>query len=97
MSALPHEPQPLYAAAWSCGHIEPPEPQTPDEDDGQWAAWDADHPYGVDGDGRRDERICLDTQAGMACLACTDYAQEEYDLPTDSYILAADCTQAVTS
>ena len=71
MNALSHEPQPLYELAERCGHIEPAEPQTPDADGGQWAAWDADHRTGADG-----QRTCLSTVIGHSCQDCTAYARE---------------------
>jgi hypothetical protein len=91
MTALTHDPSPLFASAEACEHIEPPEPEFPDGDGGQWAAWSADHPY-VTEDGRREGRFCLDTQAGKFCTACTEDAHEEHDLPTGEYVAAADCT-----
>lgn len=72
MTAPAHEPQAMYELAENCGHIEPAEPQTPDADDGQWAAWDADHPTS---DADR-ERVCLSTVIGHTCPDCTAYAHE---------------------
>jgi hypothetical protein len=87
MNGLTRDTQPIYATAERCPHIEPPEPETPDADDGQWAAWDDDHPPSADGG---NERICLDTQIGEACPDCTEYARENRGLPDDEYV-RADC------
>jgi hypothetical protein len=100
---LTHEPSPLFASAEACSHIEPSEPVhgragLPDDDGGQWAAWASDHPTVIDEDGiPRGRRFCLDTPVGEYCPACTEYATEEFDLPTDAFILAADCTHTAVT
>lgn len=65
MTTLTGHTQPVYTTAGQCPHIEPPEPETPDGDGGQWAAWDADHPHDLD----RDGHICLGTKADVATIA----------------------------
>ena len=91
MTALTHAPSPLFASAETCGHPVP----LPASGPAAFAEWQADHPYGTAGTDR--SRICLDTPAGFCCLACTEYALEERDLPTDQYIDFADCTHAAVT
>lgn len=62
----PHEPMPMYRDAENCGHQEPPE-----GGDGYtaWDEWGDNHPYGT-GPSAGD-RICMLTQVGTACPACS--------------------------
>jgi hypothetical protein len=70
-----HGAVPWYEGAYGCGHPEPPE-DAPERDE-----WDADHPWGTEG-----ERVCLLTPAGVCCPACTEVAAEEEDLPEGEYV-----------
>lgn len=92
MTALTHEPSPLYASAETCGHPCPP-PAAPPE---MFAEWQAGHPYGAAGTDR--SRMCLDTVTGYCCLDCTDYARENLNLPAGKFIHAdcCWCAKAVT-
>lgn len=56
-----HTDDPVFLTAEDCGHREPPDP-------GAWAEWDVDHPPGAADVGR----ICLMTEIGRSCPACTE-------------------------
>ena len=74
--ATKHEAIPLYRNADNCDHPEP------DEDTPEWEEWDTDHQYGREG-----ERLCAFSPLGRtACLACTEVAAEEEDLPMGEYV-----------
>ena len=73
----------VYLGAEECDHPEPPwriGPRTP------WDDWDDDHPHGVGDVGR----ICLLTEIGRYCPACTQLVYED-DPVGDSYVDASNC------
>lgn len=76
----------VYLGAEECGHPEPPRPETPHANPAPWGDWDADHPYGAGDVGR----ICLLTEIGRYCPACTQLVYED-DPIGDSYVGAGDC------
>lgn len=73
MDALlkPHEPMPMYRNAEGCDHPEPAEPGEGGDQDALrgWDEWDDNHQYGTGSSAG--ERICLLTQIGTACPACS--------------------------
>jgi hypothetical protein len=80
MSEPAHGREPLFVAASDCGHPEPPEPATAEDDEG-WTAWDAWHGDHVPGAGEGGALVCELTPAGWYCPACTAIARTERDLP----------------
>jgi hypothetical protein len=80
-----HGNVPLFLFAEGCEHPEPPEPDSDwSRDDPAWRPhdeWHADHQMGPDGD-----RICLLTQVGSGCPACTDEARDGLDLPSGEFV-----------
>ena len=78
-----HGALPLFRGADDCDHPEPPE-YMPDWDkwNPAWNEWDADHPYGVEG-----ERLCMLSPLNRTyCPACTEVAADEEDLPIGEYV-----------
>jgi hypothetical protein len=85
MTAVAHDPLPLHESAAKCRHPEPA------RDRACWNAWDNDHPA-VNG-----TRMCVLTDAGWYCPACTAYARKNHGLPAGEFIAAQDCTAQVSA
>lgn len=81
-----HGDRGVFLGADECDHPEPPRPQGPSGKSTPWDDWDADHPLGAGDVGR----ICLQTEIGRYCPACTQLVYED-DPIGDSYVNAADC------
>ena len=70
-----HGAVPLFGDADDCGHPEPADDTTL-----EWNDWEDDHPVGTEG------RLCRLDPMGSCCLACTEAAAEEEDLPIGEYV-----------
>lgn len=81
-----HDNRGVFLGADECDHPEPPRPQARSAQATEWDDWDADHPLGAGDVGR----ICLLTEIGRYCPACTQLVYED-DSVGDSYVNAADC------
>lgn len=77
-----HDNRGVFLGADDCDHPEPA-----DDDDDAWPDWDADHPPGAGDVGR----ICLLTETGRYCPACTRLVYEDDDPVGDSYVDASNC------
>jgi hypothetical protein len=75
-----HDNRGVFLAADDCDHPEPA------DDDAAWHDWDADHPPGLGDVGR----ICLLTETGRYCPACTRLVYDDDPLG-DSYVDASNC------
>jgi hypothetical protein len=85
MTAIAHDMVPLHETALNCRHPEPA------RDGAGWGAWDNDHPA-VNG-----TRMCVLTDAGWCCLACTAYAREHHGLPSTGFVTERECTAQVSA
>lgn len=87
---LKHGRIPVYRHADNCDHPEPPEPE---DDNADWTArddWENDHPSCRGEDGG--EPVCLSSQIGWFCPACTEAARADRDLPMGEHV---ECALAV--
>lgn len=76
----------VYLGADECDHPEPSRPEAPGADSAEWGDWDGEHPLGAGDVGR----ICLLTEIGRYCPACTQLVYED-DPIGDSYVDASNC------
>lgn len=75
----------LYSVAGDCDHPEPA-----DDTAAEWADWEDDHPYGMEG-----QRLCVVTPPmGSGCPACTEAVADVEDLPEGEYVA---CRVGVTT
>ena len=89
-----HEPRILYRDAENCGHECPVATSSrgeyyhgnPEWD--EWDEWDDSHPHGS-ADGGTGERICLFTEIGTACPACSTLVYDVWD--GNGFVDASDC------
>ena len=72
---LAHSSEPYFLGADDCVH---PNDGSPD--------WDGDHPPGTGY-----ERICLLTETGRYCPACTGLVYDDPEPAGDEYVNAGDC------
>lgn len=88
----PHEPINLYRSAEGCGH-EPPVATNGREsaaDYAPWDEWNGNHPHGTTADGGSGDRICLLTDIGTACPACSALVYGTWG-DDDGFVSAYDC------
>lgn len=83
MTEIEHGSVQIFLGADYCGHVQPDEPESAGADWTAWEAWTEDHPAGA---GSRGEHICLETPDYTACLACTEDAAENEDLPEGEFV-----------
>jgi hypothetical protein len=81
-----HTDSPVYMGADECDHPEPAVSAPLRAWQAEWDAWSADHPLGAGDVGR----ICLRTEVGRYCPACTQLVYED-DPIGDSYVHASNC------
>jgi hypothetical protein len=81
-----HTDCPVFIGADECDHPEPDVPLPGCAGQSAWDTWDGDHPLGAGDVGR----ICLLTEIGRYCPACTQIVYED-DPIGDSYVDASNC------
>jgi hypothetical protein len=80
-----HSDAPIYLGADRCEH---PEPQSyPGAEHDRWLTT---HPIGTNPDSRENPRVCLLTEIGRHCPACTELAYGE-EATGDDYVHAENC------